>query len=156
MGKPNLADFEDFSVDRQFMDLDLFYGFDLGKEWLHNFSVRLSVPISLAQPSGFIHPHGTPLIDLHAEGENFELGDIGLSVKKKFVEQASYPNSNRGRRWRTFSDRFERRKVQRQQSHQGDSAGSRGYRRSSKPSTQRASVHRCLIGSTKSGDAVSI
>ncbi|MEO2046269.1 MAG: hypothetical protein ABGX16_06815 [Pirellulales bacterium] len=90
-GESNRAVFDNFEVDRQFLDIDLFYGFDFGREYLHNFTVRLNVPLSGAQTHGFIHPHGAPLIDLHNEGENFELGDIGLFAKKKFVDQAMFP-----------------------------------------------------------------
>jgi hypothetical protein len=37
-GDPDLEVFDDFEVDRQFLDLDLFYGFDFGRKWLHNFT----------------------------------------------------------------------------------------------------------------------
>ncbi|MDG2126672.1 MAG: hypothetical protein P8K08_01620 [Fuerstiella sp.] len=90
-GEPNREVFESFEVERQFLDLDLFYGFDGGQEWFHSFTARLNVPVSGAQTHGFIHPHGTPLIDIHNEGENFGLGDIGLFLKKKFVDQAVFP-----------------------------------------------------------------
>jgi len=90
-GDPNREVFDDYQVDRQFLDLDLFYGFDLGREGLHNFTVRMNIPLSSAQTQGFIHPHGTQLIDFHSEGENFGLGDIGIFVKKKFVDQAAFP-----------------------------------------------------------------
>jgi len=37
-GESNLAGFGDFKVDRQFVDLDLFYGFDLNRRHLHGFT----------------------------------------------------------------------------------------------------------------------
>ncbi len=90
-GNPNTKVFDNFEVDRQFFDLDLFYGFDLGREYLHNFTMRLSIPVSSAQTQGFVHPNGLPALSVFNEGENFELGDVGLFLKKKFVDQAAFP-----------------------------------------------------------------
>lgn len=83
--------FRDFEVDRQFLDVDLFYGFDLGVKYLHNFTVRLHLPFEVSRTDGFIHPNGFQLVNLHTRGDTADLGDVGLFLKKKFVDQAEWP-----------------------------------------------------------------
>ncbi|MFQ5703207.1 MAG: hypothetical protein ACE5HT_04220 [Gemmatimonadales bacterium] len=88
---PNLAVFDNFSVHRTFLDLDFFYGFDLNKKYLHSFTLRINIPYVESRTDGFIHPNGVPFIDLLNQGSTRELGDIGVFLKKKVVDQGNFP-----------------------------------------------------------------
>ena len=88
---PNLAVFDHFSVRRTFLDLDLLYGFDLNKRYLHSFTVRINIPYIESRTAGFIHPNGVQFIDLLNQGSSRELGDIGVFLKKKIVDQGNFP-----------------------------------------------------------------
>jgi len=88
-GDPNLDTFQDFKVDRQLTDLDLFYGFDLNRKYLHSFTVRLNIPYRNVSTDGQIHPNGQPFIGLEAAGSDAHIGDIGLFLKKKVLDQAN-------------------------------------------------------------------
>ena len=90
-GDPNLAVFEEFNLKRSFVDLDLFYGFDLNRKFLHSFTLRVNVPFLSSRTNGFIHPNGQPFIDLLNAGAYQEIGDIGIFLKKKLVDQAHFP-----------------------------------------------------------------
>ncbi|MFQ5851312.1 MAG: hypothetical protein ACE5JU_12080 [Candidatus Binatia bacterium] len=88
---PNRAVFRDFEVQRQFHDLDFFYGFDLNRKYLHSFTLRVNVPVINSRTNGFIHPNGQPFIDLRNSSSSLEFGDIGIFVKKKIFDQATFP-----------------------------------------------------------------
>lgn len=88
---PNLAVFENFSVHRTFVDLDIFYGFDLNRKYLHSFTLRVNIPYLDSRTDGFIHPNGVPFIDLLNQGSSRELGDIGVFLKKRVVDQGNFP-----------------------------------------------------------------
>lgn len=83
--------FRDFEVNRQFLDFDLFYGFDLGRKYLHTFTARLNVPILFYQTEGFVHPNSAEFINVFPEASGSELGDVGLFLKKKFIDQTAFP-----------------------------------------------------------------
>jgi hypothetical protein len=89
-GDPNPA-FRNFEIDRTFYDLDLFYGFDLNQKYLHSFTLRVNIPFRSNQTKGFVHPNGLPVVDLITESSNQEIGDIGIFLKKKIVDQANFP-----------------------------------------------------------------
>jgi len=88
-GEPDLDTFGDFKVDRQLTDLDLFYGFDLNKKYLHGFTVRLNVPYRNVETDGQVHPNGQPFIGLENAGSDAHLGDVGIFLKKKVLDQAN-------------------------------------------------------------------
>ncbi len=88
-GKSNLDTFGDFKVDRQLTDVDLFYGFDLNKKYLHGFTVRLNIPYRNVETDGQIHPNGQPFIGLENAGSDAHIGDVGLFLKKKVLDQAN-------------------------------------------------------------------
>jgi len=88
-GDPNLDTFGDFKVDRQLTDLDLFYGFDLNRKYLHGFTVRLNIPYRNVETDGQVHPNGQPFIGLENAGSDAHIGDIGLFLKKKVLDQAN-------------------------------------------------------------------
>lgn len=90
-GKENTAGFRSLDVDRTFLDFDLLYGFDLGAEYLHSFTLRVNVPVLHSSLDGFIHPNGIPLIDIVNEGSTFDVGDVSVFLKKKIIDQATFP-----------------------------------------------------------------
>ncbi|MFQ5882579.1 MAG: hypothetical protein ACE5I9_08930 [Candidatus Methylomirabilales bacterium] len=89
-GDPNPAA-RNFSIERTFYDLDLFYGFDLNRKYLHSFTLRVNIPFRDNRTEGFNHPNGLTLIDLINEGSVQEIGDVGIFLKKKIVDQANFP-----------------------------------------------------------------
>ncbi len=90
-GEPNLAVFEDFEVERHLTDFDVFYGFDLGRKYLHGFTLRLNVPYLDSSTDGFIHPNGQPFISIENAGSTQDLGDVGIFLKKKVWDQGTRP-----------------------------------------------------------------
>lgn len=90
-GEPNLAVFDNFSVGRTFVDLDLFYGFDLNRKNLHAFTLRINIPYRESRTDGFIHPNGVAFIDLLSSGSVREIGDIGIFLKKRVTDQGNFP-----------------------------------------------------------------
>ena len=88
-GKANLDEFGDFKVDRQLSDLDFFYGFDLNKKYLHGFTLRVNLPFRNVQTDGAVHPNGQPFISLENAGSDAHLGDVGIFLKKKVLDQAN-------------------------------------------------------------------
>lgn len=90
-GEENLAVFRDFGVSRQFLDLDLFYGFDLNRRFLHGFTLRVNVPYQSSSTSGAIHPNGVQFISLMANGSSQAIGDISVFLKKKILDQGNAP-----------------------------------------------------------------
>lgn len=89
-GDPNIATFGDFQVDRQLTDLDLFYGFDLNKKYLHSFTLRVNIPFRNVQTNGAVHPNGQQFISLENAGSDSHLGDVGVFLKKKVFDQANH------------------------------------------------------------------
>jgi hypothetical protein len=90
-GKANRAVFGDAEVDRHLTDIDLFYGFDLDRQYLHGFTLRLNIPYLDSQTDGAVHPHGQPFISLENAGSSQAVGDIGLFLKKKLTDQGNSP-----------------------------------------------------------------
>ena len=90
-GDPNNAVFEGAEVDRNFTDIDLFYGFDLNRKYLHGFTARVNIPYLNSQTDGFVHPNGQPFIFLENAGSTEAIGDVGLFLKKKIWDQGNHP-----------------------------------------------------------------
>lgn len=90
-GKENRKVFRDFHVERFFLDLGIFYGFDFNRKYLHSFTAFLNIPYLASRTDGVIHPNGIGLIDVMNEGSTQELGDMSLTVKKKLLDQANFP-----------------------------------------------------------------
>ena len=55
-GKSNLAVFRDAKVERSLTDIDLFYGFDLNRQYMHGFTVRVNIPYLDSSTDGSITP----------------------------------------------------------------------------------------------------
>lgn len=90
-GRPNRAVFADADVDRHLTDLDLFYGFDLGRKYLHGFTVAVNIPYLDSRMDGSIHPNGQQFIAIENAGSTQGIGDIGLLLKKKIWDQGHHP-----------------------------------------------------------------
>jgi len=90
-GKVNRAGFGDAKVDRHLTDFDLFYGFDLDREYLHSFTLRINIPYLDSQTDGFVHPNGQQFISIENAGSTQQIGDVGIFLKKKFLDQGSFP-----------------------------------------------------------------
>lgn len=89
-GDSNTAEFKGFAVDRKFIDLDLFYGFDLNRKYLHGFTLGVNIPYLDTQTNGWVHPNGQSFIDVMNNGSSQEVGDIGVFIKKKVVDQGNF------------------------------------------------------------------
>lgn len=87
----NKSGFRDFDVERNLSDLDLFYGFDLDRKYLHGFTLRVNVPYLDSETQGFVHPNGQQFISLENAGSSQEIGDVGVFLKKKILDQGNFP-----------------------------------------------------------------
>ena len=84
--------FKDRDVERHFTDLDLLYGFDLNRKYLHGFTVKLNVPIRSTRLEGHLHPvGGNEIPRADAFGSTLDVGDVGLFLKKKVLDQGNGP-----------------------------------------------------------------
>jgi len=81
--------FHGFKVDRQLTDINILHGFDLDKKYLHGFTFRLNIPYLSSQTDGHIHPNGQEFISIENAGSTQSLGDIGLFLKKKVLDQGN-------------------------------------------------------------------
>ncbi|MCP3902237.1 MAG: hypothetical protein GY715_01265 [Planctomycetes bacterium] len=90
-GNVNSAVFANSEVDRNITNLDIFYGFDLNTEYLHGFTARLNIPYKNSKVSGSIHPGGVQAITAFNSASTQEVGDVGLFLKKKILDQGNGP-----------------------------------------------------------------
>ena len=90
-GEKNLAVFKDFQIKRHLTDLDLFYGFDLNHKYLHSFTLRINIPYYDTKTNGAVHPNGQQFISLENAGSSLALGDVGVFLKKKILDQGNSP-----------------------------------------------------------------
>lgn len=74
---------ESHRVSRERLDLDVFYGLD------HDFTIRVNIPYWSSSSRGSIHPAGVRNMDLFAEGNSSEIGDLSIFLKKKFWDQGN-------------------------------------------------------------------
>lgn len=92
-------DMTDRVVKRQFTDLDILYGFDLNRRFLHSFTLRVNAPFIDSQVGGRAYPLGfgpqsvgsAQQMTVLADGATRDLGDIGIFLKKKIEDQADFP-----------------------------------------------------------------
>lgn len=77
--------FVNLEVKRRFLDFDGFLGLD------HNFTLRINVPFSFSSVDAAINPAFNPMVTVFPQGEVLEIGDIGLFVKKKLLDQGNSP-----------------------------------------------------------------
>lgn len=85
-------DLSDRVVRRDFQDLDLFYGFDLDRRFLHSFTARVNLPILNSQVRGRAYPEGfKPGMTVLGDGGTQDIGDLGLFLKKKLQDQGNWP-----------------------------------------------------------------
>ena len=83
----SLSDFQ--SKERTPRKPPAWFKFDLNKKYLHGFTVRLNVPYRNVETDGQVHPNGQPFIGLENAGSDAHLGDVGIFLKKKVLDQAN-------------------------------------------------------------------
>ncbi|MFQ5346732.1 MAG: c-type cytochrome [Rhodothalassiaceae bacterium] len=79
------ARFADFDLDRSFLDFDLFLGLD------DNFTLRLNLPVLNVGQRAELNPGFLPPVRVFPRASYTRIGDLGLFVKKKFVDQGNFP-----------------------------------------------------------------
>lgn len=81
--------FNNLTVDIVKADLDLMYGFEaLG---IKDMMVDLDIPFKMARHEGTGHPFRIDNMKLTMDGTGFGLGDISLTLKKKWLDQGNDP-----------------------------------------------------------------
>lgn len=93
------VDLSDRVVKRNFQDLDLLYGFDLDRDFLHSFTLRVNVPFLSSQLGGKAYPNGfgprdvgpAQQMTILGDASTQDIGDIGIFLKKKILDQANFP-----------------------------------------------------------------
>lgn len=80
--------FNKVKVDFLTVDLDLFYGFEIGP--IHDMTLRLNVPYKFLRHSGTGHPFRIDPMVMTMEGAGNGVGDISLTLKKKWLDQGNY------------------------------------------------------------------
>lgn len=92
-------DMSDRVVKRNFKDLDVLYGFDLDRRFLHSFTLRVNVPLLDSQVGGRAYPLGfgprdigpSQQMTVFGDGSTRDVGDIGVFLKKKIQDQGNFP-----------------------------------------------------------------
>lgn len=85
-------DMSDRVVKRNLQDFDLLYGFDLDRQFLHSFTLRVNVPLLDSQLGGKAYPRGfKPGMTVLGDGGTQDIGDIGIFLKKKIEDQGNFP-----------------------------------------------------------------
>jgi len=92
-GDVNQAVFKDLKVTRHFTNVSFFYGFDLKKKYLRDFTLRVNIPYLDSQVEGFMHPNGQQFMSLDVSAKTQEIGDIGIFLKKNVMYQGKSPFS---------------------------------------------------------------
>lgn len=77
--------FTELNINRRFLDFDLFFGLD------NNFTVRVNVPFLNANLRATAHPNFLPPVAAFIGGGYSTIGDVGVFVKKKIVDQGNFP-----------------------------------------------------------------
>lgn len=81
--------FDEVTVDFRLLNFDLFYGFELGP--LHDMVLRLNVPYKSQRTAGTGHPFRIDPMVMTMEGASEGIGDISLTLKKKWLDQGNGP-----------------------------------------------------------------
>jgi len=81
--------FDQVQVNFTKVDVDLFYGFELAG--LHDLTLRLNVPFKSQRTYGTGHPFRIDPMVMTMEGAADGLGDISVTVKKKWIDQGNGP-----------------------------------------------------------------
>jgi hypothetical protein len=81
--------FDDVRIDFVKVNVDLFYGFEIGG--INDLVLRLNVPYKFQRHSGTGHPFRIDPMLMTMEGSGEGIGDISVTVKKKWVDQANGP-----------------------------------------------------------------
>lgn len=81
--------FNDVKVDFQQTEFNLLYGFELGE--MHDMMLKLTVPYKFQRHTGSGHPFSIENITMTMEGAGEGLGDVSLTLKKKWLDQGNDP-----------------------------------------------------------------
>lgn len=90
-GEPNEEEFRDRTIERHITDLNLFYGFDLNRKYLHAFTLNVGVPFIDSSIHGSVHPPENPPVTIEAIGSSQEIGDVTVALKKRLIDQGNAP-----------------------------------------------------------------
>ncbi|MBI4613745.1 MAG: transporter [Planctomycetes bacterium] len=81
--------FNKVEVDTLAADLSLQYGFELGP--VKDLTLDLSVPFKMQRTTGTGHPFRIKPMEMTMEGSARGLGDVSLTLKKKWFDQGNLP-----------------------------------------------------------------
>lgn len=81
--------FDDVEVDTQRTDLNISYGFETGG--LRDMVLNLGIPYKFTRLNGTGHPWRIDNFEMTMDGSGEGLGDITLTLKKKWIDQANAP-----------------------------------------------------------------
>lgn len=81
--------FNKVKVDFLLFNLDLFYGFELGP--IHDLVLNVNIPYKFQRHTGTGHPFRIEPIVMTMEGSGQGVGDLSLTLKKKWLDQGNAP-----------------------------------------------------------------
>ncbi len=81
--------FDNVNIDFVKVNLDVFYGFEVGP--LRDMVVRVNIPYKFQRHTGTGHPFRIDPMVMTMEGAGEGIGDISVTVKKKWVDQGNGP-----------------------------------------------------------------
>ncbi len=81
--------FDNVEINFVKVNLDLLYGFEVGP--LRDLVVRLNLPYKFIQHSGTGHPFRIDPMEMTMHGSGNGIGDVSLTLKKKWVDQGNGP-----------------------------------------------------------------
>lgn len=81
--------FDEVKIDFIKVNLDFFYGFEIGG--LNDLVLRLNIPYKFQRHSGTGHPFRIDPMVMTMEGSGEGVGDISVTIKKKWVDQGNGP-----------------------------------------------------------------
>ncbi len=82
--------FNDFELERGFLDFDMFVGLD------NNFTVRVNIPVTTSNLSANLSPAFFDPVSVFPTGSSLEIGDVSVFLKKRFFDQGNFPISLAG------------------------------------------------------------
>lgn len=81
--------FNKVKIDFLQVSLDLFYGFELGS--IHDLVLNLNIPYKFNRHTGTGHPFRIDSMEMTMEGSGQGIGDLSLTLKKKWLDQGNFP-----------------------------------------------------------------
>lgn len=81
--------FNKVNIDFVQVNADFFYGFELGP--IRDLTINLNIPYKFLRHTGTGHPFRIDPMEMTMEGAGQGLGDISLTLKKKWLDQGNFP-----------------------------------------------------------------